>query len=39
MLQVIAHARKSNPGLPLWLAGFSFGGAVTLAASEQVEAS
>ena len=36
MLQVIAHARREHPGLPLWLAGFSFGGAVALAASEQV---
>jgi hypothetical protein len=35
MLKVIAHARAQHPGLPLWLAGFSFGGAVTLAASEQ----
>ena len=39
MLQVIAQAQRNHPGLPLWLAGFSFGGAVTLAASEQVEAS
>ncbi len=36
MQQVIAHAQARHPGLPLWLAGFSFGGAVTLAASEQV---
>lgn len=34
MLAVIAHARAQHPGLPLWLSGFSFGGAVTLAASE-----
>ena len=39
MLKVIEHARALNPGLPLWLCGFSFGGAVTLAASEQVSAS
>ncbi len=38
LLQVIAHAQYSHPGLPLWLAGFSFGGAVTLAASEKVDA-
>ena len=38
MLTVISHARASvgNDSLPLWLAGFSFGGAVALAASEQV---
>ncbi|MBL8523754.1 MAG: alpha/beta fold hydrolase [Betaproteobacteria bacterium] len=39
MLKVIAHAVAQHPGLPLWLAGFSFGGAVTQAASEQVTAS
>jgi uncharacterized protein len=33
MLRVIAHAITKQPGAPLWLAGFSFGGAVTLAAS------
>ena len=33
MLKVIEHARAQFPHLPLWLAGFSFGGAVTLAAS------
>ena len=37
LLTVIAHARLAYPQLPLWLAGFSFGGAVTLAASEQIE--
>jgi len=37
LLLVIDHARARHPGLPLWLAGFSFGGAVTLAASERVE--
>ena len=37
LLLVIAHAQARHPGLPLWLAGFSFGGAVTLAASEKVE--
>ena len=35
---VIAWAQARHPGLPLWLAGFSFGGAVTLAASEKVSA-
>ena len=39
MLKVIEHACALNPGLPLWLCGFSFGGVVTLAASEQVNAS
>ena len=39
LLTVIQHARSLNPGLPLWLAGFSFGGAVALAASEQANAS
>lgn len=38
MLSVIAHAQARYPSLPLWLAGFSFGGAVALAASEQVVA-
>lgn len=38
MLAVIAHVQSLHPGLPLWLAGFSFGGAVTLAASEHVRA-
>ena len=38
MLRVIEHACALNPGLPLWLCGFSFGGAVTLAASERVSA-
>jgi hypothetical protein len=36
MLKVIEHGRELHPGLPLWLCGFSFGGAVTLAASQQV---
>ena len=36
LLTVIAHASAAHPGKPLWLAGFSFGAAVTLAASEQV---
>ena len=39
MEAVIAHAMARHPGLPLWLAGFSFGGAVTLAVSEKVLAS
>ena len=37
MLAVIAHVQSLHPGLPLWLAGFSFGGAVTLAASEYIQ--
>lgn len=36
LLTVVAHACASHPGLPLWLSGFSFGAAVTLAASEQL---
>ena len=36
MLRVIAHALTKNQGAPLWLAGFSFGGAVTLAASTRL---
>lgn len=40
MLRVIAHAvakqPAKNPDTPLWLAGFSFGGAVTLAASTRL---
>ena len=38
MLAVIAHVQSLHPGLPLWLAGFSFGGAVTLAASGYIQA-
>ncbi len=38
MLTVITHAMEQHPGLPLWLSGFSFGGAVALAASEKVSA-
>jgi len=34
LLTVISHARLTYPRIPLWLAGFSFGGAVALAASE-----
>ncbi len=36
MLTVIAHARQEHANLPVWLAGFSFGGAVALAASEKI---
>jgi alpha/beta superfamily hydrolase len=36
LLRVVALAQSRHAGLPLWLAGFSFGGAVTLAASEQL---
>jgi uncharacterized protein len=36
LLRVIQFAQsRSSAGLPLWAAGFSFGGAVALAASEQ----
>ncbi len=35
LLAVIDHAKTEHPDLPLWLAGFSFGGAVVLAASER----
>jgi alpha/beta superfamily hydrolase len=38
MLLVIAHARAVHPGLPLWIGGFSFGGAVALAAAGQTKA-
>jgi alpha/beta superfamily hydrolase len=40
MLSVISHARAAvgSDTLPLWLAGFSFGGAVVLAASEKATA-
>ena len=38
MLEVIEYALGRHPGLPLWLSGFSFGGAVALAASEKVGA-
>ena len=37
MLRVAAHARAQAPGLPLLLAGFSFGGAVATRASCRVE--
>ncbi len=36
-LAVIAHARSVAGGLPLWLAGFSFGGAVAVRASAREE--
>lgn len=39
MLKVIEYAQSLHPGLPLWLSGFSFGGAVALAASEIASAS
>jgi alpha/beta superfamily hydrolase len=37
MLRVVEHARSSVPDLPLWLAGFSFGGAVATRASLRVD--
>ena len=36
MLKVVAHAQAQHPDLPLWLAGFSFGGAVAVAAGLQL---
>jgi alpha/beta superfamily hydrolase len=37
MVQLLGHAKAvTGPTLPVWFAGFSFGGAVALAASEQV---
>ena len=37
MVKVIEHARHAAPGLPLFLAGFSFGGAVATRASDRVD--
>ncbi len=37
MVRVIEHARSLHPGLPLALAGFSFGGAVAVRASGRVD--
>jgi uncharacterized protein len=37
MLQVIAHAKGSAGALPVKLAGFSFGGAIAVRASERVD--
>ena len=37
LLTVVAHAGSMYPGVPLWMSGFSFGAAVTLAASEQIQ--
>jgi alpha/beta superfamily hydrolase len=34
LLRVVAHAQGQLPGLPLHMAGFSFGGAITVRASE-----
>ena len=36
-LAVIAHAKSAAGDLPLWLAGFSFGGAVAVKASARIE--
>ena len=35
LLRVVAHAHAQLPGLPLHMAGFSFGGAITVRASER----
>ena len=37
MVRVIEHARERFPNLPLMLAGFSFGGAVAVRASDRVD--
>jgi alpha/beta superfamily hydrolase len=37
MLQVVAHAKDAMGALPLKLAGFSFGGAIAVRASERAE--
>ena len=37
MLRVIEHARAAHPGLPLWIAGFSFGGAVAVRAAASAD--
>lgn len=37
LLEVAAHARRSVGGLPLWLAGFSFGGGVAVQASLRID--
>jgi alpha/beta superfamily hydrolase len=37
MLRVVEYARGAHPGLPLWLAGFSFGGAVATRVSGNVD--
>lgn len=37
MVTVVEHARSVAPGVPLWLAGFSFGGGVAVRASLRVE--
>lgn len=36
MLRVVAYAQAQHPDLPLWLGGFSFGGAVAMAAGVQL---
>jgi len=36
-LEVVAHARRTVGELPLWLAGFSFGGAVAVRASARTD--
>jgi alpha/beta superfamily hydrolase len=37
MLRIAVHARDAHPGLPLALAGFSFGGAVAVRASGAID--
>lgn len=36
LIAVVTHVMAEFPGLPLWLSGFSFGGAVCLASSEHL---
>ncbi|MFQ5644579.1 MAG: alpha/beta hydrolase [Thiogranum sp.] len=36
LLAVVARAQSQWPGLPLWLAGFSFGGFIALQAAQQL---
>jgi len=37
LLEVVAHAQKAVGELPLWLAGFSFGGGVAVQASMRID--
>ncbi len=37
MVAVAAHALAAHPAAPLWLAGFSFGGAIAVQASNRVD--
>ena len=37
MVRVVEHARSALPGMPLYLAGFSFGGAITVRVGARVD--